>query len=597
MKQPKRIPIKETVRYFWHHIALHKGWFIATCMTVPLASLLLNYIPPLVVSGMLERASSGDYVHGDLWGSFGKPLVIYAIIIALGGIVLWRMAVYFIWSMHTRVIQSIHQHLFAHLMSMSANFHANRFGGSLVSQVNKLAGAYVSIANTTIFELSTLILSFIFSVVILWPRVPGIAATLLVFSVIFMLLATRVSGPVRRLRAIQSEMESTQTGSLADAISNVMAIKGFAAETHEKQRYAKATTNTRHADRNVMLAATKRDTIFATSTILISITSLTLTLASIVIYKANIGTAFLVLTYTGMITQRLWDFAQSMLREYNRAFGDAKDMIEVLAIKPEITDPAAPEIAHINKGAIHFRHMNFTHPGSRDDAALFVDLNLDIKAGEKIGLVGHSGSGKTSLTKLLLRFNDIDDGEILIDGQNIANISQEDLRKNIAYVPQEPLLFHRTIRENIAYGKPKANNDEITAAAKKAYAHDFIEKLAEGYDTMVGERGVKLSGGQRQRIAIARAILKDAPILILDEATSALDSESEKLIQAALRELMEKRTAIVVAHRLSTIQKMDRIIVLDDGTIAEQGSHAELLNKGGTYATLWAHQSGGFIEE
>ncbi len=226
-----------------------------------------------------------------------------------------------------------------------------------------------------------------------------------------------------------------------------------------------------------------------------------------------------------------------------------------------------------------------------------MDLNLEIAAGEKIGLVGHSGSGKTTLTKLLLRFNDIDGGEILIDGQNIANITQEDLRKCIAYVPQEPLLFHRTIRENIAYANPEASSKDIEEAAKKAYAQEFIEKLPKGYDTLVGERGVKLSGGQRQRVAIARAILKDAPILILDEATSALDSESEKLIQAALWELMKGRTAIVIAHRLSTIQRMDRILVLNDGEVIEQGKHAELLEKNGTYAKLWAHQSGGFIEE
>jgi ATP-binding cassette subfamily B protein len=241
--------------------------------------------------------------------------------------------------------------------------------------------------------------------------------------------------------------------------------------------------------------------------------------------------------------------------------------------------------------------MSFTHPDSRQDDALFAHLNLTIKASEKIGLVGHSGSGKTTLTKLLLRFSDIDDGKILIDGQNIADITQDALRQQIAYVPQEPLLFHRSIRENIAYGKPEASDTEVTEAARKAHALDFIEKLPQQFDTLVGERGVKLSGGQRQRIAIARAILKDAPILVLDEATSALDSESEKLIQAALWELMKGRTAIVIAHRLSTIQKMDRIVVLHDGEIMEQGTHAKLVENSGIYAQLWAHQSGGFLED
>jgi ATP-binding cassette subfamily B protein len=224
-------------------------------------------------------------------------------------------------------------------------------------------------------------------------------------------------------------------------------------------------------------------------------------------------------------------------------------------------------------------------------------LTLHIKPGERIGLAGHSGGGKTTLTKLILRFADVTKGAIAIDGQNIADVSQDSLRSAIAYVPQEPYLFHRSLRENIAYARPDATDDEVMLAVKRANAYEFIKNLPDGLDTIVGERGVKLSGGQRQRIAIARAILKDAPILILDEATSALDSESEKLIQNALTKLMKGRTSIVVAHRLSTIAQLDRIIVLENGSIAEQGSHSELLQHKGIYATLWAHQSGGFIEE
>jgi ATP-binding cassette subfamily B protein len=212
-------------------------------------------------------------------------------------------------------------------------------------------------------------------------------------------------------------------------------------------------------------------------------------------------------------------------------------------------------------------------------------------------LVGHSGGGKTTLIRLILRFMDIDGGEILIDGQNIANITQDDLRRSITYVPQEPLLFHRTLAENIGYGKLDATAEETVKAAKLAHADEFIKVLPKGYDTLVGERGIKLSGGQRQRVAIARAMLKDAPIILLDEATSALDSESEVLIQDALWKLMEGKTTVVIAHRLSTIQKMDRIVVLDNGEIAEEGSHKELLEKDGTYATLRAHQSGGFLED
>jgi ATP-binding cassette subfamily B protein len=376
-----------------------------------------------------------------------------------------------------------------------------------------------------------------------------------------------------------------------------MAVKSFAAGKLENLRFDKNTEKTRDAHMDAMRATFKREFVLTSTNNAINAMSLVLAVVSIMVWKADIGTIFLILSYTGHIMNQLWEFSTSTLRNYNRAFGDAKSMIEVLALEPEVKDPATPEKSRIKNGAIAFEDMSFTHPESGQNETLFEHLQLAIKAGEKIGLVGHSGSGKSTLTKLLLRFQDVDGGAITIDGQNIAHITQDDLRRNIAYVPQEPLLFHRSIRENIAFGHPDASDKAIFAAAKKAYAHDFIHKLPKGYDTLVGERGVKLSGGQRQRIVIARAILKDAPILLLDEATSALDSESEVLIQKALWELMENRTAIVIAHRLSTIQKMDRIVVLDNGKIVEEGSHKKLLKTKGTYAKLWAHQSGGFIEE
>jgi ATP-binding cassette subfamily B protein len=313
------------------------------------------------------------------------------------------------------------------------------------------------------------------------------------------------------------------------------------------------------------------------------------------VFKSNIATIFLMLNYTSSIVNQLFGFSNNALRNYNRSFGDSADMVKILHEEAEVQDPETPEPSRMHTGNITLREVIFTHNGAND--ALFDKLSLNIAAGEKVGLIGHSGSGKSTFTRILLRFSDIDGGEILIDGQNIAKVTQDDLRKSIAYVPQEPLLFHRTIRENIAYGKPGATLEDVIDAAQKANADEFIKGLPQGYETLVGERGVKLSGGQRQRVAIARALLKDAPILVLDEATSALDSESEKLIQAALWHLMEGRTAIAIAHRLSTVQRMDRIIVMDNGKIVEQGTHAELLKKKGTYAKLWAHQSGGFLED
>jgi len=240
-----------------------------------------------------------------------------------------------------------------------------------------------------------------------------------------------------------------------------------------------------------------------------------------------------------------------------------------------------------------FKDVFFEYNFNQD---VLTNFSLDIAPGERIGIVGHSGAGKSTITKLLLRSNDVTSGTISIDGQDIRNVTQDDLRGVISYVPQEPILFHRPIKENIAYSKPNASNEEIIEVAKKAHADEFISRLSDNYDTLVGERGVKLSGGERQRVAIARAMLKDSPILMLDEATSSLDSVSESLIQDAFNELMKNKTTIVIAHRLSTIQKMDRIIVLNEGEIVEQGTHKELLEKDGVYADLWNHQTGGFLE-
>jgi ATP-binding cassette, subfamily B, bacterial len=260
-----------------------------------------------------------------------------------------------------------------------------------------------------------------------------------------------------------------------------------------------------------------------------------------------------------------------------------------------VLDPESPEpVAHAGAGVV-LEDVRFTHAG--DTSPLFEGLDLRIADGERVGLVGRSGGGKTSIARLLLRLMDVDSGRIMVGGQDITRLSQADLRGLIAYVPQDPVMFHRTIGENIAFGRPGATTAEIRAAADAAHVTEFVDALPLGFDTLVGERGVKLSGGQRQRVAIARAILRDAPILLLDEATSALDSESEALIQNALWTMMEGRTAIAVAHRLSTVAGMDRLVVLDRGRVVEQGTHAELLAAGGGYAKLWQRQSGGFLGE
>lgn len=588
--------VQQTIKLFVGHATRYPKFLVPLLIAIPINILIGYFLQPFIISEVLQQISKNAFNAHDLWGSFGTPLVVYAMALLASGVLGWRIIIWLIWHLELQVTRDISQRVFDHLLKMSASFHANRFGGSLVSQATKLTGGYVRFTDATIFNLYTLVISIIAAIAILAPRVPLYALAMLVLSVAYLIGTIFFSRPVREANTLESEAQSKQTGYLADSISNVMAVKSFAASKQESRGHWKAASLSRDMGVQSLNATTKRELYASMVTSGITITALLIAIVGVSWFNADIATVFLIVTYTGTISMRLWDF-QQVLRHYNRAFGDASDMVKILQIEPEIKDIASPEPSRINKGTIDFNHVSFTHPDSSKNDVLFPNLDLHIKAGEKIGLVGHSGSGKTTFTRLLLRFNDIDGGEILIDGQDTARISQDDLRKSISYVPQEPLLFHRTIRENIAYGKPDATDEEIADAARKAHAEDFIEKLPHKYGTLVGERGVKLSGGQRQRIVIARAILKEAPILVLDEATSALDSESERLIQKALAELMKKRTAIVIAHRLSTIQKMDRIVVLEDGNVIEQGSHDELVGHGGTYAQLWAHQSGGFIEE
>lgn len=581
---------KNIFALFWQSAIKYRLWTIILLVNPVITVIIGAFIGPFIIAQLLEQLQTGGLTLAASWPLIGY----YALTQLYGEVIGWRLTLYCSWKMQTAAQRDLYQRIFQQLTGQSLSFHADRFTGSLVSQTTKLTGSFERFWDTLVFQLMPVIASIVTAVAILSFYFWQYALFVAVMSITFAVFVFYTSRFMAELNTKEAQASTAMNGRLADVISNVMAVKAHGNEGTEDREAAKLSKAWRKRSLMTMSGFLKVSTGYSGMIAIINMVALIAAIWASEHQLISIAVVYLAITYSFTVARQLWEM-NSIMRNYNRIMGDAFDMAEILSLEPVVKDKGKDELA-VSRGAVTLKDVSFTHDAQSKDS-LFENFSLDIQAGQKVGLVGHSGSGKTTLTKLLLRFSDVDDGIISIDGQDVSVVTQASLRRAIAYVPQEPLLFHRSLRENIAYGRPDATDKQILDAARKAHALEFIEKLPSGFDTMVGERGVKLSGGQRQRIVIARAILKDAPILVLDEATSALDSESEKLIQASLTQLMKGRTAIVIAHRLSTIQKMDRIVVLDDGKIIEDGTHSDLLAKKGTYASLWSHQSGGFIEE
>ena len=583
---------KEIFRLFWKTSEPYKHRRNLAIFFAILTLVVTIFIGPLIIAQLLNIIQHNQLHDAkNLW----TLIALYSVSGLWSSVIGWRLVLYLAWTFETAMQRDLYARCFSKLTDQTLFFHSNKFGGSLVSQTNKLVGAVESFWDTIIWSVLPLVVSLVGSIIVLSTLLWQYALFLLIFSIVFSIVVYYGSKPMAKLTKKEAKASNKLNGQLADVISNVLAVKSSGAESTEQKFFTKTVNSWRNSSLDVMRGFLKVSTIYSSINMVIKIGAIAFAVYAAQNNLVSVASVYLIITYTGSVAHELWNM-NGIMRNYNRIIGNANDMVEILQTPTTLIDKSDSKLK-VTNGEISMDKIIFTHDEGQGDT-LFHDFSLEIKPGEKIGLVGASGSGKTTLTKLLLRFADIDSGKITIDGQDISEVTQASLRAKIAYVPQEPLLFHRSVRENIAYGRPDATDAEIEEAAKKAGAYDFIVGLKDGFDTMVGERGIKLSGGQRQRVAIARAILKDAPILVLDEATSALDSESEALIQKSLETLMENRTSIVIAHRLSTIAKLDRIIVLKNGKIVEDGSHDELINKKrGVYAKLWARQSGGFIEE
>ena len=578
---------RKTLQLYWQQVRKHKVSFLMMLTLIPLGVLCIDTLLPYFLSNAIGNLAGGSHerLYQDLLlaGTIGT---IGAVANFIGFQAMVRH--------EAQTIANLREQTFHQLLHKDHSFFTDQKIGAMTGRFIDYVRAEVTIQDLFIIRTLGFILSVGSGIAILWIQSWQVA--LLILGLVVLLgLQIRWSAKYRApWRHERKTLVSEIHGEVADALTNNLVVRTFGGEDREMATLSDKTRHFRKIYQKDIGFVTIEGSLRVTLMICVQIVAIAVAAVMVKHDALSIATAIFMLAYLQRIASQLFVLGD-IINGYDQAFLDAQPMTEMLLQENKISDKAtATTLADITP-AIEFTHMSYRYDDNKSD--VLKDITLRIPAGQKVGLVGHSGAGKTTVSQLLLRFADVTSGSISIDGHDIRDVTRHSLRAQIAYVPQEPLLFHRSLRENIAYGKPNASDKEILRAAKQANALEFIETLPDGLDTTVGERGVKLSGGQRQRIAIARAILKDAPILVLDEATSALDSESEKLIQDSLETLMKGRTSIVIAHRLSTIAKLDRIIVLEQGKIAEDGTHAELLKKKGIYAKLWNHQSGGFIEE
>ncbi len=584
---------RRTLHYYWIATRNHLGLFV----TVVLATIgfvgFLTYGNPYVMSLIVDRVSQGSVPSDQVFEVFG-PYIAALIAINVLGQTCSKLQDYSLWKLQIAVNYDLATMAFDALSNQSMSFHSNRFGGTLVSQTSKFMSAYTQLLQNVTFPFLPVICSVVFTCSILAPLVPVYVAVLLVLLFAYASVSYVMYKRILHLNEKAASAQNQLSGELSDAVTNILAVKTYGREDYERSLFDVANRDVVRQDSTRMRASFARGVITAAITIVI------MSVVTVFISGGNSwfgitpGTLVMMFTYTYTLTNQ-FNFIATGLQRFNQAFGDASGMTAVLDEPRLVSDVPGAKPLEVGEGRIDFEGINFWYQDGAEGKQVFEDFELHIPAGQKVGLVGKSGAGKTTLTKLLLRLADIQEGSIKVDGQDVATTTQQSLRRQIAYVPQESLLFHRSIRENIAYGRPDATMEEVREAARQANALEFIEQLPQGFDTLVGERGIKLSGGQRQRIAIARAMLADAPILVLDEATSALDSESEAQVQQALARLMEGRTTIVVAHRLSTVASLDRIVVLKEGAIVEDGPHSQLVESGGEYSRLWDRQTGAFM--
>ena len=563
------------------------GFATLSILSVTFAQ-LCGVFSPFVLKKIIDSATTTGIEEPQIvffWVTMFPTLIFFMY-------VFWRLSGFFGMQWLTKSEAFAHESLFEHLSQHSHTYFMNRFAGSVTNKLSHAAEGTFRLLDGTLWGHYGALINLVASGIFIFMTNFWVGVVYLLLVAILIPMNVFLARNRHPHVVDYAQKKTAFRGQAVDVVTNIGAMRQFSRREFELESIKDSVALMRKADIK-QWKLSEWALVFNNMVIAGSIAVMMFIMYHLwVIQVVTVGDFVLVLTLI-MGLQSTLIFIGNAMNQFIRIYGEVEEGLDEILHEHEIVDIPHSKKLEAKGGEIIWSDVVFKYQSKM----VFDNFNLEIKPGQRIGLVGPSGAGKTTFVSLLLRQHDLTGGSISIDGQDIATVTQDSLRENIAVVPQEPMLFHRTIRENIAYGKSDATDEEITEVAKKAQAHDFIIELEEGYNTMVGERGVKLSGGQKQRVAIARAMLKNAPILVLDAATSALDSESEVEIQKALQILMEGKTVIAVAHRLSTLREMDRIIVLENGAIVEDGNHTTLTQSGGTYARLWEHQAGGFLQE
>ncbi|MEI7765391.1 MAG: ABC transporter ATP-binding protein [bacterium] len=574
------------LKSFWKVIKGYKVSFFSVIFFIILFSALDVYVP-LQYLKLWNVLSVNDFTII----SAAKSIVIIILILKLSGWVMRRIVGFSLAYFESNVMAGLREQGFSYMIGHSHSFFTNNFSGSLTQKINKYARAFERLTDKVVSDGLPLLVRGIGTIIAIYTLFPKYALILGVFCIIFLLTALIYTRWKLKYDVLSALADTKTVGVIADSIGNHSSIQLFTGHKYEQVRVGETIQQQKKATLFNWYLWEGLTTLQSFYSVVIEFIIFWVALGDWRLGLMTLPIMVLLQNYLVRLIDNLWSFA-GIIRTFYDSFADAQEMALILDKPYEIVDGLINDIKD-TKGAVSFEDVTYIY--KNNNTKVLDNFSLTIPAKQKIAVVGSSGAGKTTFVRLLMRLFNLTSGKITIDGIDINNMTQENLRELIAFVPQDPTLFHRTLMENIRYGKRDATNDEVIRAAHLAHCDKFIDLLPQGFETFVGERGVKLSGGERQRVAIARAILKDAPILVLDEATSSLDSHSEILIQDALQKLIQGKTTIVIAHRLSTIRQMDRIIVLDKGKIIEDGNHEELSKKeGGLYKKLWDLQAGGF---